>query len=68
MEVCVDIKSPTKSIKIISVTEILLQSPILNMIITDSKITHNDVKITEDYNSGKYNLFIILESNNLNIK
>lgn len=67
MEVCVDIKSPTKSIKIISVTEILLQSPILNMIITDSKITHNDVKITEDYNSGKY-LFIILESNNLNIK
>lgn len=60
MEVCVDIKSPKKNIKIVSVTEILLQSSILNMIIVDAKITHNDVKCTEDYDSGKYSLFNIL--------
>ncbi|XP_050426511.1 enhancer of mRNA-decapping protein 4 [Adelges cooleyi] len=46
MEVALDENSPKKSLKIVSVTEIILQSPILNMIIVDTK-TDNDSNLID---------------------
>lgn len=54
MEVADDIQSAKKNIKIVGITEVLLQSPILNMIIVDAKIDHNDLDITENHNSSKF--------------
>jgi hypothetical protein len=59
MEVSVDPESPKKYIKIVSVTEILLPSPMLNMIIVNTKIDHNKTHFTENCNSGKYSYLII---------
>lgn len=53
MEVCADINSPEKKIKIVCVTEILLHSPILNMIIVDAKVNHNEVNFMDEHNFGK---------------
>lgn len=53
MEVSVDITSPNKSMKIVCITEILLQTPMLNMIVVNAKIDHNDVHFTEQCDSGK---------------
>lgn len=47
METSVDIKSCKKTIKIVSISEILLQSPILSMIVLNAKIDHNEVNFTE---------------------
>ncbi|XP_025421939.1 enhancer of mRNA-decapping protein 4 [Sipha flava] len=55
MEVSVDPESPKKYIKIVSVTEILLPSPMLNMIIVNTKIDHNKTHFTENCNSGDFN-------------
>lgn len=52
MEVSTDIKSDNKNMKIVSITEILLQSPVLNMIIVNAIIDHNDVNLVEQCNSG----------------
>ncbi|XP_026817328.1 enhancer of mRNA-decapping protein 4 homolog [Rhopalosiphum maidis] len=52
MEVTDDIKSAKKNIKIVSITEVLLQSPMLNMIIVDAKIEHNDLDITDNHSSS----------------
>lgn len=52
MEVADDIQSAKKNIKIVGITEVLLQSPMLNMIIVDAKIDHNDLDITENHNSN----------------
>ncbi|XP_025194256.1 enhancer of mRNA-decapping protein 4 [Melanaphis sacchari] len=52
MEVTDDIKTAKKNIKIISITEVLLQSPMLNMIIGDVKIDRNDLDLTENHNSN----------------
>jgi len=51
MEVADDTKCSKHNIKIVSITEILLQSPMLNMIIVNAKIDHNEVNFTE--NIGK---------------
>lgn len=53
MEVSTDINSPEKNIKIVSVTEILLQSPMLNVMIVNAKIDHNEINYIDQYNSGK---------------
>lgn len=58
MEVSLDINSPKKYIKIVSITEILLQSPMLNMIIVNAKIDHNDINSLEQYDSSKFISFI----------
>ncbi|KAL5237019.1 hypothetical protein ACI65C_004429 [Semiaphis heraclei] len=52
MEVADDNQSTKKNIKIVGITEVLLQSPMLNMIIVDAKINHNDLDITENRNSN----------------
>lgn len=52
MEVADDNQSTKKNIKIVGITEVLLQSPMLNMIIVDAKINHNDLDITENRNSS----------------
>lgn len=52
MEASTDIASENKHMKIVSITEILLQSPVLNMIIVNAKINHNDVKLVEKCNIG----------------
>lgn len=52
MEVSVDITSPNKGMKIVCITEILLQTPMLNMIVVNAKIDHNDVHFTEQSDSG----------------
>lgn len=54
MEVSLDINSPKKHIKIVSITEILLQSPMLNMIIVNANIDHNDINSLEQYDSSKF--------------
>lgn len=54
MELSVDINSSKKNIKIVSVSEILLQSPMLNMIIVNSKISHNDMSFIDKSNYSKY--------------
>jgi len=54
MEVTDDIQSAKKNIKIVGITEVLLQSPMLNMIIVDAKIDHNDLDTTENHNSSKF--------------
>lgn len=54
MEVTDDIQSTKKYIKIVGITEVWLQSPILNMIIVDAKIDHNNLDITENHNSSKF--------------
>jgi len=51
MEVSIDINSTKNNMKIVSVTEILLQTPMLNIIIVNAKIDHNDVNYVE-HNSG----------------
>lgn len=58
MEVSLDINSPKKYVKIVSITEILLQSPMLNMIIVNAKIDHNDINSLEQYDSSKFSSFI----------
>lgn len=58
MEVSLDINSPKKHIKIVSITEVLLQSPMLNMIIVNAKIDHNDINSLEQYDSSKFVSFI----------
>lgn len=40
--------------KIVSITEVLLQSPMLNMIIVDAKIDYNDLDLTENHSSSKF--------------
>ncbi|XP_029348674.1 enhancer of mRNA-decapping protein 4 isoform X1 [Acyrthosiphon pisum] len=52
MEVADEIQSAKKNIKIVGITEVLLQSPMLNMIIVDAKVDHNDLDITENHNSN----------------
>jgi len=68
MEVADDIQSAKKNIKIVGITEVLLQSPILNMIIVDAKIDHNDLDITENHNSSKFvfTLTYYIINNNVN--
>jgi len=58
MEVADDIKSAKKNIKIVGITEVLLQSPMLNIIIVDAKIDHND--LTENHNSSNFIFALIL--------
>jgi len=53
MEVADDIQSAKKNIKIVGITEVLLQSPMLSMIIVDAKIDYNDLDVTENHNSSK---------------
>ncbi|VVC44130.1 WD40/YVTN repeat-like-containing domain,Enhancer of mRNA-decapping protein 4, WD40 repeat region,WD40- [Cinara cedri] len=52
METSVDINS-SQNIKIVSISEILLHSPMLNMIILNAKIDHNEVNFTDP--SGIFN-------------
>lgn len=52
MEVSVDPECPNKHIKIVSVSEILLPSPMLNMIIVDTKVDHNKAQLADHRNSG----------------
>lgn len=70
MEVADDIQSAKKNIKIVGITEVLLQSPMLNMIIVDAKIDHNDLDITENHNSSKSVIFLLfvtyIINNNIN--
>lgn len=54
IEVTDDTNSAKKYIKIVSITEVLLQSPMLNMIIVDAKIDYNDLDLTENHNSSKF--------------
>lgn len=54
MELSVDLKSSSKNnIKIVSITEISLLSPILNMIIVNTKVDHNDVNCMENSSHSK---------------
>lgn len=53
MEVSVDPKSSKNDIKIVSITEISLQSPILNMIIVNTKVDNNDVNCMENSSHSK---------------
>lgn len=57
MEISVD-NTSNMSMKIVSITEILLQTPMLNMIVVNAKINHNAVNFTEQCDSGKLVLFI----------
>lgn len=66
MEVADDIQSAKKNIKIVGITEVLLQSPMLNMIIVDAKIDHNDLDITENHNSSNFSLKFYIIINNVN--
>lgn len=52
IEVTDDTNSAKKYMKIVSITEVLLQSPMLNMIIVDAKIDYNDLDLTENHNSN----------------
>lgn len=52
MEVSID-NTSEKNTRIICITEIMLQSPMLNMIIVNAKIDRNDVNLI-DHNDGKY--------------
>lgn len=52
MEVSVD-NTSEKNTRIVSITEIMLQSPILNMIVVDAKIDRNNVNLI-DHSDGKY--------------
>lgn len=52
MEVSVD-NTSEKNTRIVCITEIMLQSPMLNMIIVDAKIDRNEVNLI-DHNDGKY--------------
>lgn len=55
LELSVDINSSKKNIRIVSVSEILLKSPMLNIIIVNAKVDHNDMNLVEQINSsGKY--------------
>jgi len=54
MEISLDINSPNNHVKIFSISEILLQSPMLNMIIVDVKINHNDVNSLERRSFSKF--------------
>lgn len=54
MELSTDPDSPEKFIKIVSLSEILLPSPMLNMIIVNTKIDHNKAHFAENYNFSKY--------------
>lgn len=55
MELSLDVNSSKKYVKIVCVSEILLQSPMLNIIIVNAKIDHNDINVVEQINSGEYN-------------
>lgn len=52
MEAAVDPKYSENHVRIVSVSEILLPSPMLNMIIVDTKIDHNKSQYIEHFNSG----------------
>lgn len=70
IEVTDDTNSAKKYIKIVSITEVLLQSPMLNIIIVDAKIDYNDLDLTENHNSSKYfflHFYILLIINENNI-
>ncbi|XP_050529005.1 enhancer of mRNA-decapping protein 4 [Daktulosphaira vitifoliae] len=56
MEVALDQQSSDKYMKIVNVSEILLQSPILNMIVVDTKVTDNNDGFLDQLNSGEINL------------
>lgn len=58
MEISVDIKSSKNNMKIVSISEILLQSPMLNMIILNAKIDHNEVNFIEQSKSSNNMYFI----------
>jgi len=60
IEVTDDTNSAKKYMKIVSITEVLLQSPMLNMIIVDAKIDYNDLDLTENHNSSKFFFCIII--------
>lgn len=62
MEVTDDIKTAKKNIKIVSVTEVLLQSPVLSMIIVDAEIDHTDLDLTDSIqtSSNSYTTIINL--------
>jgi len=47
MEIAIDVNSPKSNMKIVSVTEILLQTPMLNMIIVNAKVDNNEVNYLE---------------------
>jgi len=51
MEVAIDINSSKNNMKIVSVTEVLLQTPMLNIIIVNAKIDHNEVNYVEQSSS-----------------
>lgn len=53
MELSVDLKSSKNNIKIVSITEISLLSPILNMIIVNTKVDHSDVNCMENSSHSK---------------
>lgn len=64
MEVALNRNSSNKHIKIFSITEILLQSPMLNMVIVDFKVINHDANALEQHSKliYMYNIHFYLYS------